>query len=330
MNIKQKLKYFRESNNRDKKPPILSSGNISYANWWREDPSQIWFTRFIDKNCEDGNEKIRFYSVFGPRCMVLEQFDGGKVFFTGENLEGINKQGVTIDPVALKLFQKRQRDYGDYLMGNVDVALGFECKEENNYLRFPYWLTNFRPDSDYDDIKEQVKIYNERDNTKVREGSAIIASHDQFGSRTFIYNDLKDVIDIRCEGKWNHNSDELKTFYNNNKIDYLSHKKFNICPENVDAPYYVTEKLFDAFASGAIPIYHGNGNKPETDIINQNAIIFWDFDSDNDENIKMVKRLNDDDSYYEKFAKQPAFNKNAPEIIWNYFESLRNKIKSLY
>jgi hypothetical protein len=86
---------------------------------------------------------------------------------------------------------------------------------------------------------------------------------------------LKDIVDIQCAGKWDRNTDLLKDKYGDSKRDYLFHKKFNICPENVDASGYVTEKLFDAFAAGTIPIYLGDDNNPEPKVINRNEVIFF-------------------------------------------------------
>ena len=52
-------------------------------------------------------------------------------------------------------------------------------------------------------------------------------------------------------------------------IKYVHEFKFNICPENRNVKDYVTEKLFEAFAAGAIPIYYGSDNNPEPEIINR-------------------------------------------------------------
>jgi hypothetical protein len=43
------------------------------------------------------------------------------------------------------------------------------------------------------------------------------------------------------------------------KAEFLASVNFNLCPENTDADYYVTEKLWEAIAAGCLPIYHSNG-----------------------------------------------------------------------
>jgi alpha(1,3/1,4) fucosyltransferase len=47
----------------------------------------------------------------------------------------------------------------------------------------------------------------------------------------------------------------------NFKSEILSNAKFSYCYENVsDMPYYITEKIFDSFFSGCVPIYWGADN----------------------------------------------------------------------
>ncbi|NJM31401.1 MAG: hypothetical protein HC855_16125 [Rhizobiales bacterium] len=43
------------------------------------------------------------------------------------------------------------------------------------------------------------------------------------------------------------------------KTEFLRTANFNLCPENTDADFYVTEKLWEAIAAGCLPIYHANG-----------------------------------------------------------------------
>ena len=42
------------------------------------------------------------------------------------------------------------------------------------------------------------------------------------------------------------------------KIEWLKSYKFNLCFENSSYPGYLTEKLFDAFLAGCVPIYWGD------------------------------------------------------------------------
>jgi hypothetical protein len=42
------------------------------------------------------------------------------------------------------------------------------------------------------------------------------------------------------------------------KSDVLKQYKFNICLENVDYPYYITEKIWESIKWGCLPIYYSN------------------------------------------------------------------------
>lgn len=49
--------------------------------------------------------------------------------------------------------------------------------------------------------------------------------------------------------------------HSKDKIDTLSHYKFNICYENIsDANGYITEKIFDSLKAGTVPVYWGAPN----------------------------------------------------------------------
>lgn len=46
--------------------------------------------------------------------------------------------------------------------------------------------------------------------------------------------------------------------FSDSKNRWLKNYKFNICFENGSSPGYITEKLFQAYAGGCIPIYWGD------------------------------------------------------------------------
>lgn len=57
-----------------------------------------------------------------------------------------------------------------------------------------------------------------------------------------------------------------------NKLEVIKNYKFTICYENMrDVQGYITEKIFDCFAAGTIPIYWGASNI--TDTVPQNCFI---------------------------------------------------------
>lgn len=73
---------------------------------------------------------------------------------------------------------------------------------------------------------------------------------------------------------WGWNKDEFKSYRGTSidKIDTLKNYKFSICFENsIDIKGYITEKIFDSFQAGTVPIYLGADNI--TDYIPENCFI---------------------------------------------------------
>ncbi|MBQ7630413.1 MAG: DUF1919 domain-containing protein [Selenomonadaceae bacterium] len=288
------------------------NGKINFYNWWAKS-----YPNFLSNIIQNyvGNDKVfNIFSVFGDHRFVRTCNVENKIFFTGE--EVFNWTWY--------------EGYEDYCLNDVDLALGFEHFKNENYLRFPLWLMYiFESKLDIDLIKNKIAKINAAHSTCKYE-CVLINSHDTMNTRTPIYNELKNILQIKCAGKWNNNTDELKTVYGNDKRKYVHEFRFNICPENVNRFGYVTEKIFDAFLSGSIPIYYGSDNNPEEGIINKDAVLFWNPDSDNDALIKEVIRLNTDENYYEKFMRQEKLHsKNAVEYVYSTFEELIRRLKEM-
>lgn len=86
--------------------------------------------------------------------------------------------------------------------------------------------------------------------------------------------------------------------YISNKIGCLSRYKFNICYENTkDLPGYVTEKIFDCFVAGCIPIYWGASNI--TDYVPKDCFIDRRDFSSFDELYTYIKNMTDKE--YEQY-----------------------------
>lgn len=333
MSFVDTLKGIKRIAQQNKRKPEMVSGNISYQNWWYTDPAEEWFTRFLlhyVPEIQSGSKQVRFYSVFGPRYrMTRDRFDGMRVFYSGENLEPhIDHDGMQLRESVLTYWQYRTRCYGRYAIGDVDLSLGFAERSDPAYLRFPEWIPFvFGPDADYQGIKDQVNRINAARSVGDMTGAVLIATHDDYGTRERICRDLEGVIPIAYGGKWRNNTDDLKNKFGDNKYEYIHHYRFNICPENVDAPYYCTEKIFDAFSAGCIPIYHGSGNDPMPGLINKDAAILWNYDGDNDAQIAEVRRLASDEAYYERFMGQTKLYPETADYIYECMQELARRIR---
>lgn len=298
------------------KPGIsFSHNNVNFFNWWglEKNLSESFWVKFIENNV-DTQKVFNIYEPYGDPRFVKRHRVKNKIFFTGE------------DVFTWAWYES----YEDYCLDYIDLALGYAYFDAENYIRFPLWLRNFFPPKiDMQLIKDKVDEFNVARSTCKYE-CVLINKHDMMNTRTPIYEKLKDILQIKCAGKWNQNTDELQTVYGNNKVKYVHEFMFNICPENCNRFGYVTEKIFHAFLAGAIPIYYGSDNNPEEGLINKDAVLFWDPKSDNEDLVKEVIRLKTDENYYQKFmAQEKLFPKETAEFVYTTFEKLAEKLRAM-
>ena len=290
---------------------------VTLINYWTSSPdicNNDWLYLFIKNNTNI--KHLNIFSIFGSKEHITKFATKKDVFFSGENLDV--KHGL-------------YDEYCDYCLDYVGLSLGFGQRREANYLRFPLWIAwIFDPLIDKDRIAERVDFINHSRNSGKYE-CCVIAHHDNWNMRTPIYEALKDEINILCAGKWNNNTDILWNEYNDNKIKLLNNCKFTICAENEDTPYYVTEKLFEAFLGGCIPIYAGAHSQPEPDIINFDSVLLWERgNKDNNEAvINKVRELNRDKKVYTEFLSRTKLLPFTVDYVYDTFVLLREKLLEL-
>lgn len=290
--------------------------SIAYYDWSPEcNANNQWFTEFIQHNLPNEAYKLNFYGVFGKGRFVRNKLDGGKIFFSGENLD--------------KKFTKWNWNFGDYCLDYVDLAMGFGDIKNDKYLRFPLWILYvFSPKADKSEIIDTVNRINNTRYPKTR-GCALIAGHDKHGTRTMVCEGVKNILDVEFAGRWRNNTQDLWDKYKDDKIAYLTNFKFTICPENINTQLYVTEKIFEAFMADAIPIYYGSNNNPEPNIINKSATILWSPDGNNEANIKLIQDLKSNDKLYNDFIAQPKLLPYTAEYVQDKFSELKDRIAKI-
>jgi hypothetical protein len=289
---------------------------LQFINWWEQPLQDNWFDQFMKYRgwpCADSDRRVRFFSVYGnKRVLALDGADV-KIFFTGENLH--------------HLFTE-YRDYA--LHPELDLSLGFDPNGPERYLRFPLWILYcIPPSATAGQIRAVCTSLCHSPEAPRSEFAALICRHDKGGIRENILDSLNEIGSVSCAGEWKNNTNRLYKDFRNQKIPYLREFKFNICPENSNAPGYVTEKLFEAISAGCVPIYWGSGNQPEPGIINPEAVIFWDPNGDNRRSYALIEHLSRSPSAYREFSRLPRLLPSAADVIQETISALESRIKQL-
>lgn len=288
--------------------------NIKYYNFWSDQsPDEMWISRFIKSRKIPLKQRVNITSVLGPVEDMRNSRPGINIFYTGENIH-----------------LERFASHKAYLDNHpFDLELGFDYKTAENYLRFPLWVMwHFPADATLlkvDEIVQKMRYprIGERDKF-----CSLVCSHDANGIRGQIMDSLEQIAKVDSAGRFRNNTNLLKTIFRDEKSAFLNSYKFNICPENSNCQGYVTEKIFDSLLSGCIPIYWGSDNNPEPDILNQEAVLFWDFES-KDLVVQRIKEIFSNPSLYYELANMPRLNESATEIIWDYYCKFETILKLL-
>lgn len=100
-----------------------------------------------------------------------------------------------------------------------------------------------------------------------------------------------------------------------NKKETMEKYRFSICYENAkDIPGYITEKIFDSFFAGCVPIYWGANNILEY-VPKECFVDFRDFNS-YDELYKYIKNMSDDE-YMQYLGNIENYLKNEKKYIFS-------------
>lgn len=319
---------------RYRNPLTSTDGHILYYNWWNKQPAdEIWFTTFLQKRrFLDRYPKthfICFSSLGNPNILRLDTLahpfshNRKRIYFNGEN-----NHHPSFAPYLHNLLDHRA----------IDLSLGFDYTDDPRYLRFPLWLLEmFPPESTEEDIRricDQLS-HQQWDASERSRFCALVSGNrgpDDPGAqrRTRIVESLNTIATVDCAGKLLHNTDELKERFGDNKAEFLKQYKFYICPENASVEGYVTEKVFHAIGSGCLPIYWGSNSNPEPDVLNHDAILFWNPGGDNSALLRQIEELQTNDRLYREFFEQPRLRADAWQVVTNYFDNLEEHLNSLF
>ncbi|HUX43067.1 MAG TPA: glycosyltransferase family 10 [Rectinemataceae bacterium] len=239
-----------------------------------------------------------------------------RVFFSGECLRS---------PSAPEL-----EAYADHRAGSYDLSLGLEPEPSvgaASYMRFPLWiLYYFSPFDTRDEIAGKVAAINGQLPPKSK-FCAVVCRHDRSGIRGQMVDALASLGKIDSAGPWRHDDDSLSAVFADDKIAFLRQYRFTICPENARGEGYVTEKLFQAFEAGCIPIYNGSSDNPEPRVIDKDAILYWREGESNEELIARIRELDRDPAAFACFRQRVPLRPEAVDYVHERLQTLRERLE---
>ncbi|MGX2982397.1 glycosyltransferase family 10 domain-containing protein [Helicobacter sp. 23-1045] len=208
---------------------------MKVIDWWDADTEENFYKNHIIKILRQKFDIVRSddpdFVLCGPFGNRHFEYECVKIFYTGEN--------VRVD------------------WNLMDYGIGFDYMDfGDRYLHFPLFAF-------YQDGKKE-RVLGKREkfcSYLVRHSGAFLWG--EFGGfRDRFFDKLSEYKRVDSGGNWRNNIggsiDSNGKSWMENKQKWLQSYKFNICFENSSAPGYLTEKLFDAYNAGCIPIYWGD------------------------------------------------------------------------
>ena len=234
------------------------------------------------------------YLFYTPFSNLHHNFDGIRIFWTGENVVP-------------------NFNYCDYAIGFSKLSFG------DRYLRLPSW-TQYK--SDLQLALKKASLFSKGEATSRPFCATVISNSLQTdGMREKMFDALSEYKPVASGGKWRNSVGGPVP----NKIEFQRGYKFCLCAENTYAPGYTTEKLLQAFASGCIPIYYGDPLAKED--FNVKAFINAHDYPDMVSLLARIKEIDNNDELYWQILQEPAFlpetlDKYSNEKVFAFFDHI--------
>lgn len=234
--------------------------------------------------------------------------------------EDQTKEVLRNTPRAFRIsFSSEVRDHTHFPKELLDLALGFHCPQGGRIpcVRFPLWITRIATSS----CTIQGSFFRYQSITSEAWASSpcfasLISRHGGF-PRQELFDELSQLGFVEAPGVFIHNTNFSSSYPEGSldeKLDFLSRCRYNICPENIRAGGYVTEKVFEAAWSGNIPVYWGETN-PEPRILNSERILNLAPSDDIAGLIDRVRQLENDPRARARLFSTPPFVLGAQDYV---------------
>ncbi len=197
---------------------------------------------------------------------------------------------------CIKIFWTGENQVPDFNL--YDYAIGFHyISFDDRYLRLPLYYLYV---NDFELMRQKHQFTQADLDAKEGFCSFVVSNNHASGLRTAFYNQLSKYKPIASGGRYMNNIGGAVA----DKLEFCKKYKFALAFENSQTPGYTTEKLVQAFAAQAIPIYWGD--PCVVSAFNPNAFINCNNYASLDAVIEEIKRLDTDDEAYLRMLQTPA------------------------
>ncbi|WQX60312.1 fucosyltransferase [Helicobacter pylori] len=245
-----------------KSPPL----KIAVANWWGDKEVEEFkknilyfilsqrYTITLHQNPNEPSDLV-FSNPLGSARKILSYQNTKRVFYTGENeVPNFNlfDYAIGFDELDFRDRYLRMPLYYDRLHHKAesvnDTTAPYKIKDNSLYALK-------KPTHQFKEKHPHLcaVVNNESDPLK-RGFASFVASNPNAPKRNAFYDALNAIEPVTGGGSVK-NTLGYKV---ENKSEFLSQYKFNLCFENSQGYGYVTEKIIDAYFSHTIPIYWGS------------------------------------------------------------------------
>lgn len=277
---------------------------------------------FTDTN----NQIANFFSaILSNRFEVTIDNENPDYLIFGDNNFGQNNLKYDANKV-IKIFYtgENQRPW-DY---QCHYAISFDHIENEKMYRLPLYVIY-----DFDNLMKGVPSFvtyrrKEEDVEKKTGFCSFVVRNPNCQKRNDFFHKLSQYKQVDSGGPLFNNIGYVLEYGSNAmkaKLNWLQKYKFNMCFENSAYPGYATEKLYEAYIGGTIPIYWGS---PTIEVdFNPKAFLNWYDYKDDDAFIRAIIALDTNPDKYKEMYMQPLFTKPTTNRFFdlsnfeNWFET---------
>ncbi len=279
---------------------------VNFVDFWRDfSKTDNYFHNLLETKydlvIDEHDPQLLFYSGprFGNQHLKYARSKTKKIFYTGENVR---------PPFS-----------------ECDYAFSFDCLDDPRNYRLPLWVLYL--DWFGKDNKGREPSYLVDPNSLIKDNNSRVDRirsekyrfcgflyRNPSGNRVSFLSKLSEYKRVHSTGQLLNNCGFTLGGNEQHKLDFLNSCKFTIAFENASYPGYVTEKIVHPMAANSIPIYWGSERIGE-EFNSRSFVNLYDF-SNEEEVIEQIRKIDNDDSLYERYLREPWFHNNDfPEYV---------------